>query len=129
MSAARLERAVTVLGLKGAEIDTVVNGENRDAPKYLAGPRGFAHDIDERIRLASANGATSAPASASASPMACAAILAPMDIDERIPACPRGPARRLPRLSVRVMCLGNGPARQRGDILFHHPPTPALLTG
>ena len=30
-----LERAVTVLGLKGAELDTVVNGENWDAPKYL----------------------------------------------------------------------------------------------
>jgi aminocarboxymuconate-semialdehyde decarboxylase len=30
-----LERAVTVLGLKGAELDTAVNGENWDAPKYL----------------------------------------------------------------------------------------------
>ena len=30
-----LERAVTVLGLKGAELDTVVNGENWDDPKYL----------------------------------------------------------------------------------------------
>jgi aminocarboxymuconate-semialdehyde decarboxylase len=30
-----LERAVTVLGLKGAEVDTVVNGENWDEPKYL----------------------------------------------------------------------------------------------
>jgi aminocarboxymuconate-semialdehyde decarboxylase len=30
-----LERAVTVLGLKGAELDTVVNGENWDEPKYL----------------------------------------------------------------------------------------------
>ena len=28
MSTARLERAVTVLGFKGAELDTVVNGEN-----------------------------------------------------------------------------------------------------
>ena len=35
MSTARLERAVTVLGLRGAELDTVVNGENWDAPKYL----------------------------------------------------------------------------------------------
>jgi aminocarboxymuconate-semialdehyde decarboxylase len=31
-----LERAVTVLGLKGAELDTVVNGENWDEPKFLA---------------------------------------------------------------------------------------------
>src|SRR5262245_17250878 len=30
-----LERAVTVLGLKGAELDTVVNGENWDEPKFL----------------------------------------------------------------------------------------------
>jgi aminocarboxymuconate-semialdehyde decarboxylase len=30
-----LERAVTVLGLKGAELDMVVNGENWDAPKFL----------------------------------------------------------------------------------------------
>jgi aminocarboxymuconate-semialdehyde decarboxylase len=30
-----LERAVTVLGLKGAELDTVVNGENWDAPQFL----------------------------------------------------------------------------------------------
>jgi aminocarboxymuconate-semialdehyde decarboxylase len=30
-----LERAVTVLGLKGAELDTVVNGENWDDPKFL----------------------------------------------------------------------------------------------
>jgi len=30
-----LERAVTVLGLKGAELDTVVNAENWDAPKFL----------------------------------------------------------------------------------------------
>jgi aminocarboxymuconate-semialdehyde decarboxylase len=30
-----LERAVTVLGLKGAEVDTVVNGENWDEPKFL----------------------------------------------------------------------------------------------
>lgn len=29
-----LERAVTVLGLKGAELDTVVNGENWDAPQF-----------------------------------------------------------------------------------------------
>src|SRR5919197_5684059 len=29
-----LERAVTVLGLKGAELDTVVNGENWDEPKF-----------------------------------------------------------------------------------------------
>ena len=35
MSTARLARAVTVLGLKGAELDTVVNGENWDEPKYL----------------------------------------------------------------------------------------------
>jgi aminocarboxymuconate-semialdehyde decarboxylase len=32
---AELERAVTVLGLKGAEVDTLVNGENWDAPKFL----------------------------------------------------------------------------------------------
>jgi aminocarboxymuconate-semialdehyde decarboxylase len=32
---AELERAVTVLGLKGAELDTVVNGENWDEPKFL----------------------------------------------------------------------------------------------
>src|SRR5256884_2530603 len=30
-----LERAVTVLGLKGAELDTIVNGENWDEPKSL----------------------------------------------------------------------------------------------
>lgn len=30
-----LERAVTVLGLRGAELDTVVNGENWDEPKFL----------------------------------------------------------------------------------------------
>jgi aminocarboxymuconate-semialdehyde decarboxylase len=30
-----LERAVTVLGLKGAELDTVVNGEQWDEPKFL----------------------------------------------------------------------------------------------
>jgi aminocarboxymuconate-semialdehyde decarboxylase len=30
-----LERAVTVLGLKGAELDTVVSGENWDEPKFL----------------------------------------------------------------------------------------------
>jgi aminocarboxymuconate-semialdehyde decarboxylase len=30
-----LERSVTVLGLKGAELDTVVNGENWDEPKFL----------------------------------------------------------------------------------------------
>jgi aminocarboxymuconate-semialdehyde decarboxylase len=30
-----LERAVTVLGLQGAEIDTVVNGENWDEPRFL----------------------------------------------------------------------------------------------
>ena len=30
-----LERAVTVLGLKGAELDTVVNGENWDDAKFL----------------------------------------------------------------------------------------------
>ncbi|MEX2220366.1 MAG: amidohydrolase family protein [Candidatus Rokuibacteriota bacterium] len=29
-----LERAVTVLGLKGAELDTIVNGENWDAPRF-----------------------------------------------------------------------------------------------
>jgi aminocarboxymuconate-semialdehyde decarboxylase len=29
-----LERAVTVLGLKGVELDTVVNGENWDEPKF-----------------------------------------------------------------------------------------------
>lgn len=29
-----LERAVTVLGLKGAELDTIVNGENWDEPKF-----------------------------------------------------------------------------------------------
>ncbi len=32
---AELERAVTVLGLKGAELDTAVNGENWDEPKFL----------------------------------------------------------------------------------------------
>jgi Amidohydrolase len=31
-----LERAVTVLGLKGAELDTVVNGGNWDEPRFLA---------------------------------------------------------------------------------------------
>jgi aminocarboxymuconate-semialdehyde decarboxylase len=30
-----LERAVTQLGLKGAELDTIVNGENWDAPRFL----------------------------------------------------------------------------------------------
>ena len=30
-----LERTVTVLGLKGAELDTLVNGENWDEPKFL----------------------------------------------------------------------------------------------
>src|SRR5207245_3340871 len=30
-----LERAVTVLGLKGAELDTIVNGENWEEPKFL----------------------------------------------------------------------------------------------
>lgn len=30
-----LERAVTLLGLKGAELDTIVNGENWDAPRFL----------------------------------------------------------------------------------------------
>ena len=30
-----LERAVTVLGLKGAELDTVVNGDNWDEPRFL----------------------------------------------------------------------------------------------
>jgi aminocarboxymuconate-semialdehyde decarboxylase len=30
-----LERAVTVLGLKGAELDTVVNGANWDEPRFL----------------------------------------------------------------------------------------------
>jgi aminocarboxymuconate-semialdehyde decarboxylase len=30
-----LERAMTILGLKGAELDTVVNGENWDEPKFL----------------------------------------------------------------------------------------------
>ena len=32
---AELERAVTVLGLKGAELDTVVNGGNWDEPRFL----------------------------------------------------------------------------------------------
>jgi aminocarboxymuconate-semialdehyde decarboxylase len=32
---AELERAVTVLGLKGAELDTIVNGANWDEPKFL----------------------------------------------------------------------------------------------
>jgi aminocarboxymuconate-semialdehyde decarboxylase len=32
---AELERAVTVLGLKGAELDTQVNGEQWDEPKFL----------------------------------------------------------------------------------------------
>jgi aminocarboxymuconate-semialdehyde decarboxylase len=31
---AELERAVTVLGLKGAELDTIVNGENWDEPRF-----------------------------------------------------------------------------------------------
>jgi aminocarboxymuconate-semialdehyde decarboxylase len=30
-----LERAVTVLGLQGAELDTIVNGENWDEPRFL----------------------------------------------------------------------------------------------
>jgi aminocarboxymuconate-semialdehyde decarboxylase len=30
-----LERAVTVLGLKGAELDTLVNGENWDEPRFM----------------------------------------------------------------------------------------------
>ncbi len=30
-----LERAVTVLGLKGAELDTIVNGENWDEPRFM----------------------------------------------------------------------------------------------
>jgi aminocarboxymuconate-semialdehyde decarboxylase len=30
-----LDRAVTVLGLKGAELDTIVNGENWDEPRFL----------------------------------------------------------------------------------------------
>src|SRR5207253_3727355 len=30
-----LERAVTVLGLKGAELDTAVNGDNWDEPRFL----------------------------------------------------------------------------------------------
>ena len=30
-----LERAVTVLGLKGAELDTIVNGDNWDEPRFL----------------------------------------------------------------------------------------------
>src|ERR1700751_4601901 len=30
-----LERAVTVLGLKGAELDTAANGENWDEPRFL----------------------------------------------------------------------------------------------
>lgn len=30
-----LERAVTVLGLKGAELDTLVNGDNWDEPRFL----------------------------------------------------------------------------------------------
>jgi aminocarboxymuconate-semialdehyde decarboxylase len=34
-SIGELERAVTVLGLKGAELDTIVNGENWDEPKFL----------------------------------------------------------------------------------------------
>jgi len=32
---AELERAVTTLGLKGAELDTIVNEENWDAPRFL----------------------------------------------------------------------------------------------
>jgi aminocarboxymuconate-semialdehyde decarboxylase len=32
---AELERAVTVLGLKGAELDTIVNGDNWDEPRFL----------------------------------------------------------------------------------------------
>lgn len=34
-SIAELERAVNVLGLKGAELDTVVNGKNWDEPEFL----------------------------------------------------------------------------------------------
>ena len=34
-SIGELERAVTVLGLKGAELDTIVNGENWDEPRFL----------------------------------------------------------------------------------------------
>ena len=34
-SVEELERAVTVLGLKGAELDTIVNGENWDEPRFL----------------------------------------------------------------------------------------------
>ena len=39
-----LERAVTVLGLKGAELDTVVNGENWDAPTLPAAVQGGGGD-------------------------------------------------------------------------------------
>jgi aminocarboxymuconate-semialdehyde decarboxylase len=35
MAIDELERAVTILGLKGAELDTAVNGENWDEPKFL----------------------------------------------------------------------------------------------
>ena len=34
-SIAELDRAVNVLGLKGAELDTVMNGENWDEPRFL----------------------------------------------------------------------------------------------
>jgi aminocarboxymuconate-semialdehyde decarboxylase len=34
-SIGELERAVTVLGLKGAELDTIVNGDNWDEPRFL----------------------------------------------------------------------------------------------
>ncbi len=34
-SIAELDRAVDVLGLKGAELDTVVNGKNWDEPEFL----------------------------------------------------------------------------------------------
>src|ERR1043165_3706964 len=34
-SIGELERAVTVLGLKGAELDTIVKGENWDEPRFL----------------------------------------------------------------------------------------------
>src|SRR5262245_25199912 len=35
LAIAELERAVTVLGLKGAELDTQVNGDNWDHPRFL----------------------------------------------------------------------------------------------
>ena len=44
---AELERAVTVLGLKGAELDTVVNGENWDEPRFLD---FFKADDREQVR-------------------------------------------------------------------------------